>query len=239
YTATDGSGQEGTAVRYVIVQDTELPVITLVDNDTVMVEVFTFYTDPGADITDNYCTDGNYSVDNYPDMNKIGNYTINYSAEDCEGNKAVTVTRVVKVVDRTAPLIELIGDAAENLVRWSTYADPGVTLSDNYYKVTDLTPLLETTSNLDLNYPGVYSTCYQVTDPSGNVSNTACRTLNFIEQTNGISDALASKVSVYPNPNYGLFTGAMEGSFGNNATISITDITGKVIQTMNASGLEK
>src|SRR5690606_24290847 len=119
-TATDGSSQVGTAVRYVIVQDTELPVITLIGNDTLYVEVFNAYADPGALITDNYCTDETWSVDNYPNTKVIGDYPVVYSSVDCEGNNAVTVTRIVKVVDRTAPLVQLIGNPTENLIRWST-----------------------------------------------------------------------------------------------------------------------
>ncbi|MGZ5302730.1 MAG: hypothetical protein ACXWDO_01315, partial [Bacteroidia bacterium] len=51
----------------------------------------------------------------------IAEYTITYSVIDASGN-ASNVSRTIDVVDRTAPDIALIGDAAVSVCRWATYA---------------------------------------------------------------------------------------------------------------------
>ena len=76
------------------------PVITLIGDNPITIEVGDSFTDPGATATDNYET--TITVTGSVDVNTVGAYTITYSAEACSGNTASS-TRTVNVVDTTAP----------------------------------------------------------------------------------------------------------------------------------------
>ncbi len=55
------------------------------------------------------------------------------------GNAATQVSRTVNVVDTTAPVITLNGDASVTLEVGSTYTELGATFSDNYDQNGDAT----------------------------------------------------------------------------------------------------
>ena len=114
YNVSDAAGNDATEVtRTVNVTDTTAPVITLVGDAEVTVEVGTTYTDLGATASDNYdgdITDDIVTVNNV-DTSVIGTYTVTYNVSDDAGNDASEVTRTVNVTDTTAPVITLNGDA--------------------------------------------------------------------------------------------------------------------------------
>ena len=94
------------------VTDTTAPVITLVGDTQITVEVGSTYTDFGATASDNY--DGDITADivtvNNVNVNTAGQYVVTYNVTDSSGNEATEVTRVVNVTDTTAPVITLVGD---------------------------------------------------------------------------------------------------------------------------------
>ena len=110
------------------------PVITLVGDTQITVEVGSTYTDLGATASDNY--DGDITTDivtvNNVDTSVIGTYTVTYNVSDDAGNAATEVTRVVNVTDTTAPVITLVGDTQITVEVGTTYTDLGATASDNY-----------------------------------------------------------------------------------------------------------
>ena len=81
------------------VVDTTVPVITLLGDATVTIEVGSDYTDDGATASDNY--DGDITDDivvvNPVDTDLVGSYTITYNVNDAAGNVATEVTREVIV----------------------------------------------------------------------------------------------------------------------------------------------
>jgi hypothetical protein len=83
----------------VIVADTTAPVITLLSNATVTIEVGGTYTDAGATANDNYDGDitSNIVTVNNVDTSTIGTYTVTYNVSDANSNDAVEVTRTVNV----------------------------------------------------------------------------------------------------------------------------------------------
>ena len=100
YNVTDANGNAAVEVtRTVNVIDTTIPVITLVGDATLTVEVGSTYTDDGATATDNY--DGNLTASivtvNPVDETTVGAYTVTYNVTDANGNAAVEVTRTVNV----------------------------------------------------------------------------------------------------------------------------------------------
>ena len=82
-----------------LVVDTIAPVITLVGDATVTVQVGDTYTDAGATATDNYDGDLTSSivVTGSVDTSTIGTYTVTYNVSDASGNAADSVTRTVNV----------------------------------------------------------------------------------------------------------------------------------------------
>ena len=112
YSVSDAAGNPASpVVRQVTVfqPDTTPPVITLLGNPAVTVEVQSTYTDAGATATDN--VDGNITprivTVNPVNTAKLGSYTVTYDVKDNAGNAAKQVVRSVKVVDRTPPVITL------------------------------------------------------------------------------------------------------------------------------------
>jgi hypothetical protein len=82
-----------------IIADTTIPVVTLVGDATVSLELGTTYTDAGATASDNIDGDitGNITTVNPVDINTAGIYTLTYNVSDAAGNAAAQVTRVVTI----------------------------------------------------------------------------------------------------------------------------------------------
>ena len=182
YTAVDNSGNQATATRTVNVVDTTAPVISLVGDSQVNLEVGSTYTDAGATASDNY--DGDISsqivVVNNVDVNTLGSYTVTYSVSDSSSNAASVVTRTVNVVDQTAPTITILGDNPVTIEAGSTYTDAGATATDNYNN--DVTSSITAYSTVDSNTIGSYTVTYTVSDASGNQA-TAVRTVIVEDST--------------------------------------------------------
>jgi hypothetical protein len=110
YTVSDSTANAATpVVRKVVaaVVDTTKPVITLLGEPTVTVEVLSTFTDPGATATDNVDGDITARIVKVGTVNtaKLGTYTITYDVADAAGNAAVRAVRTVKVVDTIPPVI--------------------------------------------------------------------------------------------------------------------------------------
>jgi uncharacterized repeat protein (TIGR01451 family) len=93
-----------TATRTVIVQDTTGPAIEILGANPLLVECHGTFTDPGAvghDCSGNAAVTASGTVD----ANTVGEYEITYAATDSLGNPGDPVTRAVKVVDTTAPVV--------------------------------------------------------------------------------------------------------------------------------------
>ena len=169
YSATDSSGNQGTATRTVYVVDTNAPVITVLGDNPATVELGSTYTDAGA------TADGGETVttSGTVDTNTVGVYTITYTATDSSGNQGIA-TRTVNVVDTTAPVITVLGNDPETVEVGSTYTDAGAT-ADGGETVT-------ASGTVDTNTVGVYTITYTATDSSNNAA-TATRTVNVVDTT--------------------------------------------------------
>ena len=62
YTATDNDSNSHSVIRTVIVRDTIAPVITLVGNSTITLQLNQNYSEQGANATDNYDSSVNVSI---------------------------------------------------------------------------------------------------------------------------------------------------------------------------------
>lgn len=159
------------------IPDETAPVITLLGEAEVNVEVGSPYEDAGATALDE--TDGditeNIIVVNPVNPNIVGDYVVTYNVSDAALNLAIEVTRTVHVVDTTAPVITRLGEATVNLTVGDSYSDAGATASDNYGG--DITGSIVTVNPVDPNTPGTYTVTYNVVDSSGNPATEVTRTV--------------------------------------------------------------
>lgn len=98
YTASDQANNSAIKVRTVkVIADTTAPVIVLFGSSTINIAKGSSYTDSGATATDN--VDGGITVttSGVVDTDKLGTYTMTYTATDAAGNTA-TEERVVTVI---------------------------------------------------------------------------------------------------------------------------------------------
>ncbi|MDB4384357.1 DUF5011 domain-containing protein, partial [Akkermansiaceae bacterium] len=180
YRATDLAGNKGTATRTVTVEDTTSPEITLTGVAVVTLEVGGSYDEPGATVSDNYDTDLSATIDSSAvNTSVVGDYTVTYNVTDSNSNVAQQVTRTVKVVDTTSPVITLTGDALVTIPLGGTYQELGATVSDNYD--TELAVTIDS-STIDTSVVAPYTVTYNVTDDSGNMG-TAERTVYVVDIT--------------------------------------------------------
>ena len=182
YTVSDASGNQATAVRTVIVEDSTPPTIALIGSNPVTVEAGSTYTDAGATATDSYDGDLTSSITTTSDVNTntVGTYTVTYAVSDSSANSA-TASRTVNVVDTTAPVITITGANPVDVDLGATYSDAGATATDVHDG--DLTSSITVSSNVDTNTAGTYTVTYTVSDAAGNQA-TETRTVNVIDNSN-------------------------------------------------------
>lgn len=237
FEAVDFSGNVATPVTVEFeVGDAIAPVIsTLQGSSILVVEVNnTNFFEPPVTATDNFYPSVNL-VRNASALNiyELGSYPIVYTATDGSGNVA-TYTRTIEVVDTERPTVIA---APLNIQRWSTNFDPmqGVTALDNYWTPQWFNSNLPNgsievvLSNVDVNYPGIYTVMYRATDGSGNVSALTSRSVLVWTPTSLEAVDLESMINVYPNPSNGLFTLKLDAQLGNNISVQIVDALGKSV----------
>ena len=120
--------------RTVNVIDDGFPVITLLGDAEVTIEVGSVYNDEGAvadDVADGPLT-GSIIVGDPVDPDVVAVYTVTYNVTDSDDNAAAQVTRTVNVVDTTAPVITLLGANPQDIEVGTDYVELGSTVSDNY-----------------------------------------------------------------------------------------------------------
>ncbi|WP_321277118.1 DUF5011 domain-containing protein [Thiomicrorhabdus indica] len=182
--AGNSAAQVTRTVRVVEPADATVPVITLLGDSSVTLELGQTYTDAGATASDN--KDGNITAQivtvNPVNTGTIGVYTVTYNVSDMAGNSAAQVTRTVHVVepaDTTAPVITLLGESSVTLELGQAYTDAGATASDN--KDGDITGQITVVNPVDINTVGRYVVTYDVRDAAGNLAEQVSRIVNVIE----------------------------------------------------------
>jgi parallel beta-helix repeat protein len=168
YEVSDASGRVSSARRTVRVVDFSPPVITLMGESPMLIEVNEGFIDPGAVVSDNYDVSAQASLkaESTVDSSRVGDYEVAYSASDSSGNSARPVRRVVRVRDTTPPTIVLLGDNPYHIRLGAVYTEPGASASDNYD--ADVRSKLSVRGSVDTSKPGVYHLSYALRDSAGN-----------------------------------------------------------------------
>jgi hypothetical protein len=149
-------------------------------------------------------------VDNKVNVNKLGTYIITYIVKD-GSNNSTEVSREVRVVDRIAPIIEILGGDMIDMARFQDYIEPGFRILDNYDSDEDLRSSLVITSDLGRRNDTLWAELsgwkyvrYYVTDKSGNKSKTVERSIRvLVTSLDEIENS--GSLNVYPNPSTGRF----------------------------------
>jgi hypothetical protein len=228
YNVSDVSGNDAVQVtRTVNVVDTNIPVIILVGDVSVDIEVGITYTDAGATALDNYDGDitANIVTVNNVDADVVGQYTVSYNVSDASGNDAVQVNRTVNVVDTNIPVIILVGDVSVDIEVGITYTDAGATALDNYDG--NITASIVTVNNVNADVVGQYTVSYNVSDASGNDAVQVTRTVN-VDSNLSVDENIKSNLKVYPNPTSNVLNISVVNIL-NNQPYKIVDTLGKTI----------
>ncbi|MCK5862054.1 MAG: DUF5011 domain-containing protein [Candidatus Hydrogenedentes bacterium] len=170
YHVADQTGASGTAIRTVHVLEDLAPVITLAGGAETTVECGSSFEDPGATALDDCEGDLTHAIQiggDRVDSSVPGVYEITYDVTDSFGNSAVQVIRTVTVVDKTRPIITLLGEAQMRIEYGSVFEDSGATAFDACDG--DLTDRIGIQGDIvDTNIANTYSIHYSVTDNIGN-----------------------------------------------------------------------
>ncbi|MCU0422800.1 MAG: DUF5011 domain-containing protein, partial [Bacteroidia bacterium] len=206
------------------------------------------YTDPGVDASDNYYSSNSLiqTKQSNVDVNALGDYMITYIVKDGSGNET-RLSRGVKVVDRIAPTIEILGDNPLDMKRFSDYIEPGIRISDNYesqdslaLKVVIETDLGNRNDTLWADLGGWRYIRYQVTDASGNLSIKVERSIRVLATAIGLNELEQSgMLSVYPNPNNGTFKLSFKQPINGEVQLTVYNMLGAKVydEQVNASDL--
>ena len=164
---------------------TNAPSITLEGNASVTHEAATTYVDPGATAVDGL--NGNLTasivVTGSVDENQTGQNQIKYNVSDAGANAALEKVRTVTVVDTTAPVITLVGDANVSHGLNTAWNDPGATAVDTLDG--NLSNEVTVGGTVDVNQTGVHVLTYSVADASGNAAATVSRMVNVASIPSG------------------------------------------------------
>ena len=174
YNSTDASNNSAVQVtRTVSVVDTTAPVITLTGANPQTIERTNAYTELGATTDDGSTVVIDSSAVN---TNVTGDYTVTYNATDASNNQAVQVTRTVRVVDTTAPVITLTGANPQTIEKGTAYQELNATTDDGSQLVID-------SSAVNTNVVGTYMVTYNATDSANNMAIQVSRTVNVVDTT--------------------------------------------------------
>ena len=171
-----GASTEGNFTISLQDEDDTAPLITLTGNSNITHEAGFIYVDANASWTDAVDGSGVLVAAGEVNASKPGSYILSYNYTDAAGNVAETVTRTVSVVDTTAPVITLNGDANVTHEAGFAYVDANASWTD----AVDGSGTVVGIGEVNTNVPGVYELTYDYTDEAGNDADTVIRKVNVI-----------------------------------------------------------
>ena len=185
FTVTDTANLTTTCSVDVIVNNIQLPVITLLGANPITLEACDVFVDPGATAFDTCLGDitSDIIVDTSAlDVNNVGTYTITYNVTNAVGVSAVPVTRTIIVTDTTLPTLLLVQPLEINIGICSVYTELGASAEDPCFGDISSNIIIDN-SAVDTNTLGTYFVTYNVMDDNGNAVAEQIRTVNVIDVT--------------------------------------------------------
>ncbi len=153
--------------RTVTVVDETPPEVTLLGDESLIVDDIEDFEDPGVSAMDN--CDGDLSAEARTELTAVNDYTytLTYSVSDAAGNES-SATREVIVRDVTPPEITLVGKEAFAVDRNGEFTDPGVTAIDD--RDGDITDRVVVDGEVNTAKSGTYTLTYKVADSFDNTA---------------------------------------------------------------------
>ncbi len=154
YNVSDAAGNAAVQVTRTVnvVSDTVAPVITLIGDSPMSVNVGSTFSDPGASATDNVDGDisSNVVVSGSVNTAVIGSYVLTYDVSDVAGNAATQVSRTVDVVAASNCFTSTLADhttAGRAYTQYSLYYATGTAtyLGSTYSDTNTVVSLEEST----------------------------------------------------------------------------------------------
>ena len=177
---TDAAGNAAqTVTRTVHVVDSTAPVISLLGDANITHEGGSPYLDANASWTDAVDGSGTILASGQVNTGIPGLYVLSFNYTDAAGNAAQTVTRTVQVVDSTAPVISLLGDANITHEAGNVYLDANASWTD----AVDGSGVVYASGEVNASDPGVCVLSYDYTDAAGNAAQTVTRTVHVVDST--------------------------------------------------------
>ncbi len=140
------------------------PLLELKGDQTIEMEVNTIFKDPGATARFRFSDySDEISVNSSLNTSKLGEYTIRYTLKKYDKE----ISRNVKVVDTSAPSIQLKQGSTMRVFENGTFTDPGYSAMDNYDGDVSQQVKVDV-SDLNMKQQGKYEIIYTVNDSSGN-----------------------------------------------------------------------
>lgn len=104
-----------------------------------------------------------------------------YRAVDEAGNMAYQMSARIIAIDRTKPVITLVGNPSLSVEAKTAYVDVGATATDNYDG--DITSRIVTNNSVNTDVIGDYTVTYDVSDAAGNAANRVVRNVDVVDTT--------------------------------------------------------
>ncbi len=168
--------------KTVNVVDTSAPVLTLKGDPEIEVEDIDNFEDPGYTAEDNYDGDITDRVTLTLSEVMVGEdgeniVTATYTVSDSAGNTAKQ-HRFIRIADRTAPEVTLLGSSHITLKKGDKYEESGAEATDNIDGKVEVS----SEGSVDTSTAGVYKITYYAYDKTGNRGE-AVRTIRVREAT--------------------------------------------------------
>ncbi|NMB66657.1 DUF5011 domain-containing protein [Candidatus Woesearchaeota archaeon] len=133
---------------------------------------------------------------------------------------------VVKIIDTTKPIINMVGDSVISITLGNTYVDAGATASDNVDG--DITSKIIVTGSVDTNILGTYILHYNVKDNAGNSADEKTRTVNVVP----VPDTTKPVITLLGDNPVSITLGNTYVDAGATASDNVDgDITSKIVVT--------
>ena len=168
YVAEDSEGTRATLIRRVLViLDPNIPIISLNGESVITLDYGVPYVET-ASVYDN--ADGNtldLVIIGSVNSNVAGTYILTYNATDSAGNKAITKTRTVIILeeDVTAPVVTLYGENPLTLALFSPYQEEEASATDD----RDAYVNVSISGTVNTSQAGTYKIYYTARDKAGNI----------------------------------------------------------------------
>ncbi|MFC5196567.1 immunoglobulin-like domain-containing protein [Bizionia hallyeonensis] len=183
FTVTDSANRTATCSMDIIVNNNQIPTITLVGSDPVTLEACSPYIEYGATANDTCSGDisGNIVIDTSEiNINVVGTYNVYYNVTNSNGLNAGTVIRTVNVVDTSSPTLSLIGPNPFVIGDCSTYRELGAEAIDPCFGDISGNVIIDN-SSVNTSVLGFYTVTYNVMDASGNTTSEITRTIEVVD----------------------------------------------------------